>query len=52
MRNYSAICEEMVVEMVGFEEVEGDVADATASGIIVAHVKSLYQKLLNQVLSS
>ena len=49
MRNCSTICAEMVEGTVGVGEVQGDVADATTSGIIVAHVKSLDQKLLNQV---
>ena len=52
MRNYSAICAEMVVETVGVGEVQGDVADATTSGIIVGLVKLLDHKLLNQMLNS
>ena len=52
MRNYSAICADMVVEMVGVEEVQGDMANATISGIIVALVKSLNPKLLNQIPNS
>ena len=41
MRNYGAIWAEIVVEMVGGGEVQGDMTDAITSGIIVALIKSL-----------
>ena len=52
MRNCSAICAEMVVEMVWFGAVQGDAAGAAKSGIIVALVKLLDQNLLNRIPNS
>ena len=46
MRNCSAICAEMVVQMVEVGEAQGDAASAIISGIIVAHVRSLNQELV------
>ena len=47
MCNCSAICAEMVEGTVGVGEVQGDVATAAISGILVILIKSLDQKLLN-----
>ena len=52
MRTCSAICEEMVLETIGVVEVRDNVVIATTSGIIVALVKLLDQKLSNRILTS